>query len=100
METPIVATDAGGTREVAAPGVHALIVPIRDVRRLAQRNRRSCSRIPLRPSDRAASARRRIEHELSFEARTRRLEAIYAELAARRRTRRGLLTRTAEARRA
>jgi glycosyltransferase involved in cell wall biosynthesis len=99
MGTPIIATDAGGTREVAAPGIHALIVPVGNVRELhdaieAVLTNRSAA------SSRAASARQRIEHELSFETRTRRLEAIYAELAARRHSGRGLLTRTAEAHRA
>ena len=99
MGTPIVATDAGGTREVAPPGTHALIVPVGNVRALHD----AIEVVLADPStalSRAASARRRIEHDLSFETRTRRLEAIYAELAALRNSGPGLLARTTEVRRA
>ena len=80
METPVVATDVGGTSELARSGEHALIVPPRDLEALtaavttALDDRDATAR-------RAQSARRRIEHELSFRARTRALEDIYLALA-------------------
>ncbi len=80
METPIVATDVGGTRELAADGDHALLVPRHDVAAL----RAAIDGVLTDPGSagrRAAAARRRIETELSFDARTRRLETIYEELA-------------------
>ena len=79
METPLVATDVGGTRELALPGAHALIVPPRDVGAL----RRAMADVladPAAAQSRARAARARIEHELSFAERTRRLEAIYDAL--------------------
>ena len=81
METPIVATDAGGTREVALPGQHALIVPIRDVKALAD-GIRAVLADPESARARAIAARQRVETELSFEARTRRLEQIYQQVVA------------------
>jgi glycosyltransferase involved in cell wall biosynthesis len=79
METPIVATDAGGTRELAWPDVHALVVPVGDANALAS----AVSGVLAHPAaarTRAIAARRRIETDLSFEARTRTLEALYEEL--------------------
>lgn len=81
METPLVATDVGGTSELAAPGVHAVIVPARDVPALT-RAIEQVLRDPAAARGRALAARRRIESELSFAARTRRLEAIYTKLVA------------------
>jgi glycosyltransferase involved in cell wall biosynthesis len=80
MSTPIVATDVGGTAELAADGVHALLVPPRDVGAL----RAAMERVTADPDGartRAAAARRRIETELSFDARTRKLERVYEQLA-------------------
>jgi glycosyltransferase involved in cell wall biosynthesis len=98
METPVVASDAGGTREVARPGVDALVVPVRDVGALSRAIHEALGD-PATARTRAVSARRRIEHELSFEVRTRRLELIYADLAAGL-TRPGTVAKTPEARRA
>lgn len=81
METPIVATDAGGTRELAAHGVHALIVPPGDVPAL-QAAIRGAIASPDDTAARARAARQRVETDLSFQARTRRLEEIYAILRA------------------
>jgi glycosyltransferase involved in cell wall biosynthesis len=82
LETPIVATDVGGTAELVDDGVHGRIVPPGDVNRLngaiewllADRARAAAM---------ARNARRRAEGELSFESRVRRVEAIYEEVAAR-----------------
>ena len=79
METPIIATDAGGTRELALPDEHALIVPLRDVSSLAAAIGAVVDH-PASARARAAAARRRVETDLSFDARTRRVEAIYEEL--------------------
>lgn len=83
METPIVATDVGGTRELLRDGVDGLLVPAGSAETLA-------TAIRLARSDRvggmarAASARRRVESDLSFVARMRKVEAIYSDLIDRR----------------
>ena len=80
MGTPIVATDVGGTGELAVDGVHGILVPPHDVGAL----RGAIERVTADPEGarmRAISARRRIETELSFQARTRRLEHLYEQLA-------------------
>jgi glycosyltransferase involved in cell wall biosynthesis len=79
METPLVATDVGGTRELASPDVHASLVPPQDAGRLASAIRAVIDD-PASARTRAREARRRIESELSFAARTRALENIYQEL--------------------
>jgi glycosyltransferase involved in cell wall biosynthesis len=80
METPLIATDVGGTRELARDGVHALVIPKHDLRAL-QRAIEAVLRDQPAAAARAAVARRRVETELSFATRTRRLEAIYRQLA-------------------
>jgi glycosyltransferase involved in cell wall biosynthesis len=79
METPLVATDVGGTRELAFPGVHALIVPPHDVQALRSAIVALLAD-PAAARARAAAGRTRVEHELSFAERTRRLERIYDAL--------------------
>jgi glycosyltransferase involved in cell wall biosynthesis len=80
MGTPIVATDVGGTRELASHDLHATLVPrhdvpaLREAMHLVLTDREGAAR-------RAAAARKRIEEDLSFDARTRRLETIYEALA-------------------
>ena len=81
MTTPIVATDVGGTREVALDGLHAIIVPSKSVPALVDGIRQALHDPGLARA-RATAARRRVEVDLSFEARTRRLEQIYAEVVA------------------
>jgi glycosyltransferase involved in cell wall biosynthesis len=81
LETPIVATDVGGSRELAFPGVHALIVPPHDVAALVSAIEGSLADRGAARA-RAVAARRRVETDLSFEARTRHLERIYEELLA------------------
>lgn len=79
METPIVATDAGGTRELAQDGIHALIVPPGSAQPLAA----ALSAVLADPTTakvRATAARQRVEIDLSFAARTRRLEEVYAAM--------------------
>jgi glycosyltransferase involved in cell wall biosynthesis len=79
METPLIATDVGGTRELSTPDVHGKIIPRHDVQAL-QSAIEAVLTDPEAARIRAAAARRRVEAELSFEARTRRLEAIYHQL--------------------
>jgi len=80
METPVVATSAGGTAELVEHGVHGRIVPIGDVDALHDAIESALSD-PQSTSQMAARARRRVERDLSFESRVRRVEGIYHELA-------------------
>jgi glycosyltransferase involved in cell wall biosynthesis len=79
METPIVATEAGGTAELVHDGVHGRIIPIGRVDKLmwamsaAMLDPAATRRMMLR-------ARQRVETDLSFETRLRRVEGIYQEL--------------------
>lgn len=79
LETPTVATAVGGTAELMADGVDGLLIPPGSVPKLVEAMIRAIDA----PSDtraRAVSARRRIETELSFDQRLRRVEAIYTTL--------------------
>jgi glycosyltransferase involved in cell wall biosynthesis len=81
LETPIVATDVGGTAELVTHGVHGLLVRPGSAAPLVKS-------IETALSDRgastllAAAARRRIETDLSFERRMQKVESIYQMLAA------------------
>jgi glycosyltransferase involved in cell wall biosynthesis len=82
METPIVATAAGGTDELVEDGVHGLIVRSGDGAALGEAilqvlGDRDAARA------RAVAARARVETALSFEARVRRITAIYGEVLSR-----------------
>jgi glycosyltransferase involved in cell wall biosynthesis len=79
FETPIVATDVGGTRELAYDVEHATIVAPGDVQALAEAVRQTIDD-PVATTERVAAARRRVEGELSFDTRMQRLEAIYEQL--------------------
>lgn len=79
MRIPVVATDAGGTRELIEDGRHGLLVPCRRIDQL-------CDAIETTLIDRPSTERRirlaraRVETVLSFQHRTRILEGIYSEL--------------------
>jgi glycosyltransferase involved in cell wall biosynthesis len=78
LETPVVATAAGGTAELAEDGAHASIVPCGEPSALAG----AMAHLLANPDIarvRACAARKRIETRLSFTARTRALEGIYAD---------------------
>ncbi|MBM3777534.1 MAG: glycosyltransferase, partial [Acidimicrobiia bacterium] len=83
VETPVVATTAGGTGQLIDDGVHGLLVPAGSSAQLAE----AIEAALLDPDGmavRAVAARRRVEDELSFAARMRAVERIYEELANRR----------------
>lgn len=80
MESPVVATDAGGTAELVEHGVHGRIVPIHDGDRLYDAIEEALCQ-PERTCEMMQRARRRVEGELSFESRVRRVEDIYDEMA-------------------
>ena len=82
LETPIVATDAGGTSELCADRVHGLIVPRRRPDLLAEAVRATLNDRAA-TSARVQAARRRVETELSFEKRLERINDIYRELTSR-----------------
>lgn len=77
MRLPIVATDVGGTTELAERDQHALIVPSHDVAALAA-GIVNVLEDSASANDRVARARERIENELSIGNRTQQLAAIYA----------------------
>jgi glycosyltransferase involved in cell wall biosynthesis len=79
METPIVATEAGGTAELVHDGQHGRVIPIGRVDRLIWGIQAALAD-PGSMREMADRARLRVEGELSFESRVRRLEAIYEEV--------------------
>jgi glycosyltransferase involved in cell wall biosynthesis len=86
LESPIVATDVGGTKELAHDREHALIVPPGQIDALIAAIREALAN-PAATTARANAARQRIETELSFDRRMDRLEAIYERLIVERGTR-------------
>lgn len=82
FETPVVATSAGGTGEVLTDHVHGRIVPVGDVPAMVLAIEQTISD-PVATGKQVRNARRRVEGELSFETRMRKVEAIYDELAKR-----------------
>jgi len=81
LETPIIATDSGGTAELVADEVHGLIVPTGSADALRDAMLRAL-REPEATRERARAARRRVESELSFARRMERVERVYHELMA------------------
>jgi len=79
LESPIVATSAGGTAEVALDGQHALIIPTGNADHLVTAIETALADSASTRA-RAAAARRRVEGELSFTSRMQRVEQIYREL--------------------
>lgn len=81
METAIVATEAGGTAELVRDGEHGRIIPIGKVDRLVSAME---SALADRTTTRqmADRARIRVQGDLSFESRVRRVEGIYGEVMA------------------
>jgi glycosyltransferase involved in cell wall biosynthesis len=81
LETPVVATDVGGTRDLIRDGVDGVLVPRRDPQALAKAIGGVLSD-PDATRARTSAARQRIEQELSFDARMKTVERIYEELVA------------------
>jgi glycosyltransferase involved in cell wall biosynthesis len=81
LETPVVATDAGGTRQLVRHGVEGVIVPPGSAAALAAAID-AVIRDPRRCRAWTKEARRRVETDLSFEARMGKVEAVYMELMA------------------
>lgn len=79
LQIPVVATDAGGTAELATHGEHALIVPCRNPLALALAIASTLDQ-PIATAARVSAARQRVEGELSFDNRTQQLAAIYRAL--------------------
>jgi glycosyltransferase involved in cell wall biosynthesis len=79
LESPTIATDVGGTKELAYDREHALIIPPGQVDALVTAIRDALDH-PEATAARARAARVRIERELSFDRRMDRLEAIYERL--------------------
>lgn len=79
MHSPIVATEAGGTAELVLDGVHGRVIPMGQVDRLIW-GMQAALNDPRRTRLMADRARARVEGELSFESRCRRLEGIYQEV--------------------
>jgi glycosyltransferase involved in cell wall biosynthesis len=79
FEVPVVATAAGGTAEIVRNGVDGRIVPVGRVDLLIREVARALED-PGGSHAMAQQARSRVEGELSFETRVRRIEAIYAEM--------------------
>jgi glycosyltransferase involved in cell wall biosynthesis len=79
METPVVATDVGGTPELIHHGVHGLLAPPGDPGALAQAIEQALDD-PHATAERCAAARKRVEQELSFERRMKNVETIYEQL--------------------
>jgi glycosyltransferase involved in cell wall biosynthesis len=83
LETPVIATDAGGTAEILRDRIDGRIVARGDLQALQEAVRAALDD-PAGMRRYAASARARVETVLSFDARMDALEAIYTELVERR----------------
>jgi glycosyltransferase involved in cell wall biosynthesis len=81
FEVPIVATAVGGTQDLITDRVHGLIMPRRDPDALVAAMLETLAD-PRATRTRVIAARRRVEEELSFDARMNAVERIYEELAA------------------
>jgi glycosyltransferase involved in cell wall biosynthesis len=79
METPVVATTAGGTEQLIDDGVHGLLVPPGRSEPIAAAIIRALDD-PHGRAARAQAARHRIETELSFDIRMSTVERLYGEL--------------------
>ena len=79
METPIVATEAGGTAELVHDGEHGRIIPIGSIDHLVDAIEAALFD-PVTTRWMADRARRRVELELSFASRVRRVESIYLDM--------------------
>ncbi len=79
LETPVVATAVGGTSELVRDGIDGLLVPAGNHEALVNAINHLLTDGPATAA-RVASARHRVETELSFDARMATLETVYSEL--------------------
>jgi glycosyltransferase involved in cell wall biosynthesis len=79
LETPIVATSAGGTAEMIENGVHGLVVGCGDPIELATAISQTLL-VPHTRAERVVRARQRVETTLSFDERVATVERIYGDL--------------------
>ena len=79
LETPVVATDVGGTSQLIRDGVDGIVVPPGDLGALTRAIDETLTD-PAGMVRRARAARRRVETDLSFETRMATVEEIYTEL--------------------
>jgi glycosyltransferase involved in cell wall biosynthesis len=79
LETPVVATASGGTAEILRDGRDGLIVPCGDAAAIARAIERVLTD-RVAAEARKASARARVETDLSFETRMRAVEDVYEQL--------------------
>ena len=79
LETPVVATEAGGTAELVHDGLHGRVVPVGRIDKLLQAIAAALLD-PAATRRMVTRARQRVEGELSFESRVRRVEGIYQEV--------------------
>ncbi len=79
LETPIVATDAGGTREILRHEIDGLLIPTGNVLALTRAVMRALAD-PAATARRAVNARARVEGELSFDTRVKAVESIHREM--------------------
>lgn len=84
LEVPVVATRVGGTEDLARDDTHALLVARRDPDQLARAIARTFAD-PASTARRVIAARARVERDLSFSTRMRRVEALYETLVPRQR---------------
>jgi glycosyltransferase involved in cell wall biosynthesis len=84
LETPVVATDVGGTSELLRHGTDGIIVPAGNRAALVHAIATALNE-PQVAASLAREARRRIESTLSFDARMAAVEAVYTELQEQRR---------------
>jgi glycosyltransferase involved in cell wall biosynthesis len=83
LETPVVATDVGGTRQLIRHGIDGCLVSTCSAGALAA----AIDQVVRAPQQREtwiAAARRRVETDLSFDSRMGKVESIYTELMSRR----------------
>jgi glycosyltransferase involved in cell wall biosynthesis len=81
LGSPVVATRAGGTEEIAFDGIHGRLVACGDRAALAAAIAELCDE-PARAAAFAAAARQRVETELAFATRVAKVERIYEALMA------------------
>ena len=96
METPVVATAAGGTAQLIRHEQDGLVLPVGDLAAIIAAIERAIAD-PVSATGWATSARRRVETVLSFETRMAAVEAVYTELMALGGGARGRSTQTARA---